>query len=34
MNSLLDTFNEECIDYSKNPDNVFEIYHTILNTIL
>ena len=32
MNSLLYTLNEERIDYSKNPDNFFEICHTVLNT--
>ena len=32
MNSLLYSLNEERIDYSKNPDKVFEILHTVLNT--
>ena len=32
MNSLLHTLNEERIDYSKNPDNFFEICHIVVNT--
>ena len=32
MNSLLYTLNEERIDYSENPDNFFEICHTVVNT--
>ena len=32
MGSLLYTLNEERIDYSKNPDNFFEICNTVLNT--
>ena len=32
MNSLLYTPSEERIDYSKNPANFFETYHTLLDT--
>ena len=32
MNSLQHTLSKTRIDYSKNPDKLFEICHTVLNT--